>query len=173
MGSIRPVFGQGVYYIASSGTIFHTVVYEYYDEAKEYYSLLKSGMHALEEERLKKAMQDLLGNDKVIVNGVQASPRVIDARIESRGYKRLSSATFHILIGYKPLEGRNVLEVFYEPTKAEYSYVIDWIVDKCMTIVELDTDGIVESTERTARVRVRKGEKLRGHEALIFDKRKC
>jgi hypothetical protein len=126
-----------------------------------------------EEARLRSSMQELLRNDRVIVNGRQVAPTVIDVRIEVRGYKRLSSATFHIIIEYDPVEGRNVLEVIYEPTRAEYSYVIDWVVDKCTRIVEVDTDGLVEVTGRTARVRVRKGEKLRGYESLVFEVSRC
>ncbi|MCE4613779.1 MAG: hypothetical protein F7C07_08145 [Desulfurococcales archaeon] len=169
----RPVFGQGVYYVTSRGTIFHTVIYEYYDEEEEYYSLLKSGHHRGEERRLKKTMQELLSNDRVVVNGKQVTPQVIDARIETRGYKNLSSTTFHIVMNYEPLEGRNVLEVFYAPVKTEYGYVIDWVLDECMEIIEVETDGIVESSKKTARVRVKRGERLKGYESLVFKIGKC
>lgn len=161
----RPIFGEGVFTV-SPGYIWYIITFEYEDPEREYWRALEAGAQGEIERSLKDEMQRLMDEERVIVNGKEVRVEVLVARISHRGKAELSSVTFISLIRYEPRAGINVYENFYEATRAEYDYVVSWVVDG--EITRVDSPGEVKVEGHKASIRVRKGQKIPGYESVSF-----
>ncbi len=170
-----PVYGQGFFHISLEGIIWYTIIFDYYDEEKTYYKLLKKGGSKLEEELsiLRANMQKLMNEEKIVINGAQVEPIVEKAFIEIRGEPVRPSVIFLTRMNFKPVKGKNVYEDFYEPTKAEYDYSVTWIAPPCVEFVEYDGPGKFTLEGNILKLHVRAGTKIDGYESIIFDTSTC
>ncbi|MCS7107530.1 MAG: hypothetical protein NZ902_05465 [Acidilobaceae archaeon] len=161
----RPVYGNGFFHVAP-GTIFYTIVFDYFDEG-EYWELLRAGEEGREEERLREEMQRLTDQERTLVNGEEVRVRVLRAFVEARGVKNRSSAVFLLEIPYEPRPGVNEYENYYEAGVAQYSYTVRWTT-WCGKIVSIASPGAVRIEGRVASIAVRKGTYVNGHEKVSF-----
>ncbi|MCE4599032.1 MAG: hypothetical protein F7C81_02410 [Desulfurococcales archaeon] len=168
-----PVYGQG-FFIVTHGLIHYIIVFDYIDEEGEYASLSsKPDLLAKEEDTLRRNMQELMDEERVIINGLDVRPRVENASIEIRENKGRVSVTFYTTIPYRPRIGRNIYENFYEPTQAEYPYTVYWIAQPCIRIEAIESPGEVTLKSNIAIIKVNRGTKIDGYESVVFTLEEC
>lgn len=170
MGEVKPVYGEGFFHVSLSGVIWYTIVFDYLDPQGEYWGLLRRGGTALEDEceRLRFEMQKLMDEERIVVNGVDVRARVLHASIEVRGNPRRSTATFLVLIPFKPRTGVNIYENFYGETVADYDYTVYWVLE-CGEVVRVESPGDVDIRGGVAVIRVKKGTRIPGYESVSFN----
>lgn len=166
---VEPIYGQGFFQVDPSGHILYLVIFDYRDEEEEYFKLVKEGGRGLEleEDRLRRRMQELMDEEEVLINGERARVEVLYAAIDVRGSPRISSAAFLSLIPFNPRRGSNVYENIYDPTTAEYDYTVYWSI-RCGEIVRVESPGHVEVKGGRATIRVAKGTSIPGYESVVF-----
>jgi hypothetical protein len=168
-GDVVPVYGQGFFHVAQ-GVIYYTIVYDYLEVDPSIRETLLSYKRRREEERyIVKRLQELMDEERTLINGREVRPVVDAARIELRT-KKTHSATIHVRMEYEPIGGKNAYENFYSPTRAPYDYIVYWIAPPGGKILSVDTQGRVEyeADGRIAVISVRRGERLSGYEAVVF-----
>ncbi|MCE4609058.1 MAG: hypothetical protein F7C36_01580 [Desulfurococcales archaeon] len=168
--TIIPMYGQGFFHI-SYNTIYYTIVFDYYDKDGDYAKILMDPRSRREEEKeIKKNMQRLMDEERIVINGRDVRAIVDSALLEPRGHRRLHSVVFHVRMDYTPIEGVNVYENFYEPDTAEYDYTVYWIAPPGGEILTIESEGRVyyQANKRIAVIRVSKGTRLSGYEAVSF-----
>ncbi len=168
--TIVPVYGQGFFHI-SHNTIYYTIVFDYYDKGGDYVQILRDPRSRREEEKeIKKNMQRLMDEERIVINGRDVRAVVDSALLEPRGHRRLHSVVFHVRMDYTPIEGVNVYENFYEADTAEYDYTVYWIAPPGGEILAIESEGRVyyQANKRIAIIRVSKGTRLSGYEAVSF-----
>ncbi|MCE4601050.1 MAG: hypothetical protein F7C38_05740 [Desulfurococcales archaeon] len=171
---IIPVYGEGIFNIAW-GVIYYTIVFDYVDPTGEFWSYMRDPRNRRrEEEETRRLMQEAIDDERTLVNGVEVRPVVDAAILHFRGSRRRHSITFHVRIPYSPIDGVNVYENYYEPGAAEYPYIVYWIAQPDGRIRRLETPGRVtyRRNGRIAVVRVRRGTKINGYEAVEFEAHK-
>ncbi|MEB3774419.1 MAG: hypothetical protein GSR86_05785 [Desulfurococcales archaeon] len=167
MGEPVPVYGQG-FFVVSRGVITYIIVFDYLDEELYYQRLIEEGLVRGEEERLARNMQEIMDEERVIVNGEDVRVEVLDARVEVRGDPRRPSVTFMSIIPYRPRPGVNVYENLYEEDEASYDYTVYWIAGPCIEITGIESPGIVEHGRWVTRIFVRRGTRVTGYESVSF-----
>ncbi|MCE4621856.1 MAG: hypothetical protein F7B19_00890 [Desulfurococcales archaeon] len=169
--AIIPVYGEGFFHI-TWGLIYYTIVFDYIDQGGDYYEYVRDPHARRREEReSQRLMQEAIDSERTIINGVKVRPIVDHVQIHFRGGRRRHSLTFHIRIPYDPLDGVNVYENYYEPSRAEYSYIVYWIAPPNGRIRMVDSPGkvVFRANNRIAVIRVRKGTRISGYEAVEFE----
>ncbi|MEM1873652.1 MAG: hypothetical protein QXF57_03575 [Acidilobaceae archaeon] len=158
----EPVYGEGLFLVSKSGTIWYIIVFEYADD-EEYAEIARDRERKrAEEERLRLEMQKLMDEERVIVNGIETRCNVLRASISVSGNR--SYVTFISKIPFEPRRGLNIYENMYEPTVAEYDYTVYWIVEDG----RVESPGDVEILEGVAVISVRKGARIDGYESVVF-----
>jgi hypothetical protein len=157
-----------------SGEIIQSVDFRYYEKTGYYERVLKN-RHLLwkEKEILRQGMENILREEKIIVNGENVSWRVLEPYIYLHDANS-PEIVFHIIIEFKIKPGRNVYEEYYEETVAEYPYTAFWVFPECMKLLDVDASGEVRmiGDGRLLVISVMKGDVVDGYEGLIFDN-KC
>jgi len=170
---LTPVYGQG-FFTLTRGAIHYVIVFDYIDDEGEYANLMKRPeLIAREEDALRRNMQKLMDEERVVINSLDVKPSVKKASIEIRGDKKRVSITFYTLIPFKPRIGRNIYENFYEPTVAEYPYTVYWIAEPCIRIDSIEGSGNVRIDDNIAVIRVNRGSKIDGYESVLFTIEEC
>ncbi len=171
MTGVVAVYGEGFFHVAW-GLIYYTIVFDYYDRTGEYYEYMGDPrIVRREEEYARRKMQSLMDEERILVNGVETRALVDTARIFFRGDRRRHSLVFHVRIPYDPLEGLNLYENYYEPVIAEYPYIVYWIAQPGGRIRLVETPGKVTrlAGDRIVEIRIRRGTRLEGYEAVEFE----
>ncbi|GAB6148446.1 hypothetical protein [Stetteria hydrogenophila] len=170
-----PIYGQGFFHLSLEGRLWYTIIFDYYDEKGEYHSLVKSGSRALREEleNLRSNMQKLMDEERVIINGAQVRPVVMESFIEVRGDKTRPSIVFITRMDFDIVSGRNVYENFYEPTVAEYDYTVTWIAPPCVKFTSYEGPGRYRLKGNILRIEVEAGRSIDGYESIVFDTSTC
>ncbi|MGC8573674.1 MAG: hypothetical protein C0172_01825 [Caldisphaera sp.] len=168
-----PIYGIGTINVTKN-YISYVITFDYFDENKEYYNLVrKETQKKNEEEKLKTEMQKQINGEKTIINGNYVFPVVKYAKI---GFKipKISYVNFYIEMPINLIIGKNTYENIYEETTAKYDYIVTWILPKCGKFVKIDSPGNYEFENNYAFLLVSKGTKISGYESLVFEiKEKC
>lgn len=168
-GEVIPVYGQGFFHIAR-GIIYYTIVYDYLERGSAGRVVDDPALRREEEDYIAKSMQELMDEERIIINGEEVRCIVDTVLLERRG-RRLHSAVIHARMQYRPRPGNNVYENFYEAEEeAPYPYTVYWVAPPGGRIVSVDTPGDVEMRAggRIAVIRVARGTALSGYEAVVF-----
>jgi len=168
-----PIYGIGTINVTKND-IFYVITFDYFDENKEYYNLIKKEMQKKsEEERLKTEMQKQINGEKTIINGNYVFPVVKYSKIGVK-IPKISYVTFYIEIPIKLADGKNTYENIYDETTAEYDYSVTWVLPKCGKFIKIDSPGNHEFENNYAFLYVSKGTKISGYESIVFEiKDKC
>lgn len=168
---IRPIYGQGFFYVSRSGAFIQVVVFDYYDPA-HYYAEVVSNAALLknEAEALKNNMQLYLDQEKVIVNEERVRPKVVNVEIGLRGLKRIAYVAFVIEFKSQLKSGLNVYENYYEEEYVGYEYVVYWFFPENSIVTQVDL-GVNYSliNDRILFFKVPKGTYIRGYERILFE----
>ncbi len=151
------------------GRVNQVVVFDYLDRAG-YYAGLR-GKRLLEElDTVKRNMQGFLDEERVLINGEDAGPRVIDVRLGFRGDRIHPYLLITIVFRGSLRRGLNVYENIYEETVAEYDYEVIWVFPDSMRVVdaELDVPYTVIDDGRVLLFRVARGTRIGGYERIVF-----
>lgn len=168
---IVPVYGEGFFHV-TWGLIYYTIIFDYIDLEGEYYEYVRDPRaRRMEERESKRLMQEAMDSERTIINGVEVRPIVDTVKLHFRGGRRRHSLTFHIRIPYNPLEGVNVYENYYEPSRAEYPYTVYWILPPNGKVRLVESPGRVafRNRGRIAVIQVKRGTKITGYEAVEFE----
>ncbi len=169
--NVKPLYAHGYFYMHETGLVDQVIVFDYWDPDRYYWKLL-SKPTLLEEERqmLADNMQYYLDKEKVLINDIEAPPRVIDVEIGVRGKPELPYIVFLIEFKGELRKGLNKYENIYEEEVAEYEYIVFWFFPENAKIVkaELGVPYFVEPNGRTLFFRVKPGTRVGGREAIYF-----
>jgi len=171
---IIPVYGEGFFHV-TWGTIYYTIVFDYVEETGGFWRRMRDPRERRrEEEAAARNMQSLMDEERVIVNGLETRTIVDYARLEFRGDRYRHSIVFHCRIPYKPIDGVNVYENYYEADRAPYDYTVYWVAPPGGRIVSVEGAGRVEyrAGGRIAVISVRRGDRVPGYESVEFQVRK-
>ncbi|ABN69539.1 conserved hypothetical protein [Staphylothermus marinus F1] len=170
--NITPLYAHGYFYMHETGLVDQVIVFDYWDPDRYYWKLLSKPMK-LEEERMFLAnnMQYYLDQEKVLINGVEAPPKVVDVEIGVRGKPEIAYIVFLIEFKGELKEGLNIYENIYEEEEAEYEYIVYWFMPENARIVkaELGVPYRVEPNGRVLFFRVKPGTRVGGREAIYFE----
>jgi len=172
---VKPVYGQGFFFIGLDGRIWYTIIFDYHDPERYYYELLLKGGKRLsdEEAELRSNMQRLMDEEKVSINGERVRPVVERAFVEVRGSPQRPTIVFIVRMDYKPIYGRNVYEDFYEKTRAEYDYTVTWGAPPCGFFESYEGPGSFKIEDNILRLKVRSGTRISGYESVVFNLSNC
>jgi len=167
-----PVFANGFFTVQENGVFNEIILFEYYDPGGYYASLL-SDQNRLDEEleTLSRNMQFYLDLEKVLINGVESSPTVLNVNIGFRGDPRRPYILFIITFKGRLARGLNTYENYYDEEVAEYDYEVVWLFPAKARVVEADL-GVpykVEAGGRVLRFNVKRGTRVRGFEKILFE----
>ncbi len=163
-----PIYGTGIFNVMKN-SINYIILFDYYDENKEYYNLIKRQNSKInEEKRLKEEMQKQINTEKTLINGSNVFPVIKYAKI---GFKipKLSYVYFYIEIPIKLTNGKNVYENIYEETVAEYDYTVTWILPNCGRFIDINSPGKYDFENNYAFININKGTKIPGYESIVFE----
>lgn len=166
-----PIYAEGLFFMHQNGFVDQIVVFDYWDPGRYYWKLLKREKMLMEEiQRLMLNMQYYLDREKVLINGEEAPPRVVDVDIGVRGKPELAYIVFHIVFQGNLRKGINVYENIYEEEEAEYEYIVYWFFPQNTRIVKAEV-GVpyeVRGEGRTLFFKVKPGMRVGGREAIYF-----
>ncbi len=167
----KPLYAHGFFTMHETGLVDQIVVFDYLDESRYYWNLKRDKDKFEREIRmLADNMQYYLDQEKVLINGVEAPPRVVDVEIGFRGKPELPYILFLIEFKGELKKGMNLYENIYEEEIAEYEYIVLWNLPENAKFVkaELGVPYRVEPNGRSIFFRVKPGVKVGGREAIYF-----
>lgn len=170
--AVEPVHGQGFFYVGY-GYVAYYLVFDYLDPLGYYDAVLRNP-RLYEEEvlRLYYGMQELVDQERVVVNGERVRPRVAMVDIGFRGRKNRVFIVFALRFTAPIRPGVNVYENHYEPEEIEYSYEAYWIFPPGSRILEVDMGTGTEDWEivgkNTLAIYGHRGGRTGGYEKIVF-----
>ncbi|MCE4606608.1 MAG: hypothetical protein F7B59_04655 [Desulfurococcales archaeon] len=171
---LTPIGSIGFFTVYPNGEIFQAVEYRYY-EKKGYYRGVLESRELLEREKkiLRRGMENILSEERVLINGQEVSWRVFEPDILLPDYQ-YPVIVFHISMPFSIMKGRNIYEEYYEEAIAEYSYTAYWYFPRCMQALNVEASGQVRVSDnnRLVVIKVSKGDHIEGYESLLFEN-KC
>lgn len=171
-GRVKPIYAQGFFYVHESGLVDQLIVFDYEDPDRYYAELIKSKeKFAQEIENLWSNMQYYLDQEKVIINGEEALPTVINVDVGFRGRFENPYILFYIVFKGELRKGLNTYENYYEEEAAEYDYTVTWFFPLNAKVVkaEVNASYVLEANGRILFFKVRKGTKIGGREKIVFE----
>jgi len=168
-GEVRPVYAEGFFHV-TWGLIHYTIVFDYVNNLGFWERMRDPRERVREEDYARKRMQELMDEERVVVNGVETRTIVDYARLEFRGSRTRHSMVFHCRIPYEPIDGVNVYENYYEGGRAPYPYAAHWIVPPNGRILSIEGPGRVEYAAggRIGVITVDRGASVPGYESVEF-----
>ncbi len=167
----EPLYAMGFFTMHETGLVDQIIVFDYYDP-DEYYWDLSQDPERLDKEKkmLLDNMQYYLDQEKVLINGSEAPPRVVNVELGFRGRKDLPYIIFFIEFKGELKRGLNSYVNIYEEEEAEYDYIVTWFFPENARVVkaELGVSYTIESEGRSLVFRVTKGTVVGGREAIYF-----
>ena len=167
---VVPVHSKGIFIVSIDGTITQVISFDYYDPDQYYAELEEREKLEYELSVVAENMQSFLNDEIVKINGERVWPRVKMVDLIYLGSKTRPSIIFFILFNGKFHKGINVYENSYESVIVEYDYEVYWKFPEGVKIVEWTLDGCVSilGDENILVTKVSKGEKISGHEKIVF-----
>ncbi len=167
----KPLYAQGFFTMHETGLVDQIIVFDYIDESRYYWEISKN-KEKLEKEikMLADNMQYYLDQEKVLINGEETPPKVVDVEIGFRGKPELPYIIFLIEFKGELKKGVNIYENIYEEEIAEYEYIVVWHLPENAKFLkaELGVPYRVEPNGRSIFFRVKPGTKVGGREAIYF-----
>lgn len=166
----KPIYAQGFFHLRRTGLVDQIIVFDYHDPGRYYYKILKNRKKLDREiELLKNNMQYFLDQEKVLINGVDTSPRVVYTEIGIRGRPELAYILFLIKFKGELVEGLNTYENMYEEEVVDYDYEVYWIFPENTKVIEADL-GVPYTiyNNRVLYFKVPKGTYVGGYERIVF-----
>ncbi len=154
-----------------NGLVDQIIVFDYWDPDHYYVEVLENKeLYRKEAEKLMNNMQYYLDQEKVLINGVEAPPEVVDVLIGLRGRPETPYILFHIVFRGELKRGLNIYEDLYEEEVSEYEYIVYWFFPENMKIVkaEIGVPYLVGSDGRVLFFKVPPGTRVGGREAIYF-----
>lgn len=173
---LKPVYGQGIFYLFPNGLITYLIIFDYIDPELEYFNLLKNNEDLLDKEiaSLKENMQRFLDEEKMLINGKRVKSKVREAWIEIRGDPKRPSIMFLIEMYFEPsLKGRILYEDYYNEETAEYDYTVHWIFPVCIKVLDYNITGYLKLKQGHLEIKVKKGSRTSDYESILFDASSC
>ena len=169
---MKPLYGLGCFFVRETGLVEQIVLFEYYDEAEEYRSVV-SDPKRLEEEKatLAENMQRFLDSEDVRINGKSTYPRVVDVEVGFRGDYKHPYIAFFIVFQGELRRGVNTYEDAYEPEVAEYEYRVYWVFPLKARVLKADV-GVPYTLLGGGRIltfKVAAGTRTKGYERIDFE----
>lgn len=162
---IKPVYARGIFTISGDGVLNWIITYEY-EDPDEYYASLKDVKGELR--ALKRGMESVLKEERVLFNGEELKPEVISVSI-SFPYGPTRPALHFVVRSDVKLKEDNTYENLYESGVAEYGYDAIWVLPPKARVVEVVASGIVERpSNNVVFIRMEKGLKYEGYEMIRF-----
>ncbi|QOR93837.1 hypothetical protein IMZ38_04070 [Thermosphaera chiliense] len=167
-----PVFANGFFTVQENGVFNELILFEYYDP-DGYYASVVSNQDRLdvELETLSRNMQFYLDLEKVLINGSESTPTVLNVSIGFRGDAKRPYILFIVSFKGDLVKGLNTYENYYEEEVAEYDYEVVWLFPGKARVVlaDLGVPFKVEAGGRVLRFNVKKGTRIRGFEKILFE----
>ena len=168
---IEPIHAHGFFWVSRRGVVNQTIIFDYYDE-KGYYASLLHKPDEYEQEMIKlfHSMQNLLDQEKVLMNDIRSMPKVLTVSLDHRGLENLPCITFFITFVGQIKTGLNTYENFYEKGIVDYDYEAYWIFPNRINIVEVVSSIEYEIVSKNILIiRARTGDRYSGYEKITFD----
>ncbi|MEM1583525.1 MAG: hypothetical protein QXF28_06335 [Nitrososphaerota archaeon] len=168
--SVEPLHAQAFFRVDTSGLFSEILIFDYYDNAHYYYSLIEDeDGYGREMERLLNVMNEFLREEKVLVNDEEVGVEALLVDLDFRGSPELPTITYLIEFYTKLCSGLNKYECHYEMGLAEYDYEVYWILPSEARIVEVEISGEYEILDdRIMVAKMRRGEPYNGYEKIVF-----
>lgn len=170
--TVKPIHAQGFFAVSLSGYVHQVVIYDYYDPDEYYARLIHRPLEYEEEmERLRAVMQEMLDEEKIVVNGVRVYPEVQAVSLEHRVDPRLPYITFLIEFNAPIKPGVNIYENSYEEEVVEYDYEVFWMFPPKTKVYEVITKTEYEilGDGNIVLLWARKGDKSGSYERIVFE----
>ncbi|OYT38941.1 MAG: hypothetical protein B6U89_04965 [Desulfurococcales archaeon ex4484_58] len=167
----QPIYGFGFFYMHRSGLVDQIIIFEYWDPDHYYEEVIRNEDKLRGEiEKLFSNMQYYLDQEKVLINGIDADPRVVSVDIGLKGKPEIAYIVFHIVFKGELKRGVNVYENIYEEEIAEYEYVVYWFFPENVKVLraEVGVPYYIENDGRTLFFKVKPGTRVGGREAIYF-----
>ena len=168
---IEPIHAHGFFWVSREGIVNQTIVFDYYDD-KGYYASLLHKPDEYEQEMIKLfySMQNLLDQEKILMNNIKCKPKVLTVSLDHRGLENLPCITFLTSFKAKMRIGFNIYENFYEKGTVEYDYEAYWVFPKGTRILEVESSIEFEIVAKNILImRARRGDRYSGYEKIVFD----
>lgn len=170
---VEPTHAHGFFWVSREGIVNQTVVFDYYDD-KGYYASILHKPDEYEQEMIKLlcSMQNLLDQEKILMNNIKCKPKVLTVSLDHRGLENLPCITFLITFKGKIKVGLNTYENFYEKGIVEYDYEAYWVFPKRTKILGVESSIEYEIVAKNILImRARRGDRYSGYEKILFDMR--
>ncbi len=168
----KPIYAQGFFHVRREGFVDQTIVFDYYDPGRYYARVLKNpSLYEKERELLWNNMQYFLDQEKVLINGEDAEPRVVGVEIGLRGRSDLAYIVFLIVFHGEFVRGLNTYENIYEEEEVDYDYTVYWLFPRDARVIEVDV-GVPYKTmsgDRILYFKVPRGTRVGGYEKIVFE----
>ncbi len=170
--AVEPVHGQGFFYVGYR-YISYYLVFDYVDPLG-YYDVVLGDEKLFEEETAKLAynMQELVDQEKVIVNGEKVRPRVVMVDIGRRGRRGRVFIVFALRFQAPLRPGVNVYENYYDVEDIDYDYEAYWVFPPGSRILEVDMGSGTEDWDvvggNVLAIYGRRGGRTGGYEKIVF-----
>jgi len=167
----KPIYAQGFFHLRGNGLVDQTIIFDYYDPDNYYHRLLRQRLRLRQElEILKNNMQYYLDQERVLINGVDASPKVVHVEIGVRGKPDLAYIVFLIKFKGELVRGLNTYENIYEEEIVDYDYTVYWIFPENTRVIEAEL-GVPYNvySDRILFFKVPRGTRVGGYEKIVFE----
>jgi len=172
---VEPIHAHGFFWVSQEGLVNQNVIFDYFDE-KEYYFSLSHKPNEYEKEMIKlfHSMQNMLNQEKVLINDIICMPKVRTVSLDFRGSENLPTIIFFITFKGQVKNGLNVYENYYEKGIVEYDYEAYWVFPETTKILGVESSILYEIVSQNILImKARKGDKYFGYEKIVFDMGSC
>jgi hypothetical protein len=168
--AVTPIFGSSIFSISPYGQIYQVLCFDYADRDGYYERILHNEKAFAEETRnLHLNMAQLLGAERVFINGDRVRQKVLHVDIGLRGAADVPYLEWVIFFqgAFKP--GENILASDVPEETAEYDIEVLYLWPPGTRIKRIETPMEHETRGPLLLVWARKGDRVGGHEAVVFE----
>lgn len=167
---MEPLSATGIFSVSKNLDVYQTIIFDYFDDEREYFSLIDD-LEAYEEEleRLAATMQRFLDAEEVVINDARVQPKVIGVNIGFRETPEEVTITYFIYFKGTPREGLNYYENIYEEEVAEYPIAAYWYFHPTAKIIDVEASGEIEIVgDNILAMHIAQGDAVNGYEKITF-----
>ncbi|MFX1561965.1 MAG: hypothetical protein ACFFDP_01525 [Promethearchaeota archaeon] len=167
--TIEPIFASSIFTISMRCQVYQVLCYDYADSDGLYAQILQDEeAFAKETEMLRENMKRFLDAEKVYINGERVQQQILHVDIGLRGAADLPYIQWVIFFQGSPKKGENVLASDVEEEIVEYDLEVLYLLPRGTGIIQVQTPMEYEVREHLLFVWSRKGDKVGGHEEVVF-----
>jgi hypothetical protein len=167
--TVEPIFASSTFTISSSCQVYQVLCYDYADSDGFYEKILHDeAAFARETEILQENMKRFLDAEKVYINGKRVQQQILHTDIGLRGAADVPYIQWVIFFQGSPKKGNNILASDVEEEVAEYDIEVLYLFPKKTKIKQIQTPMEYEVLEPLLFVWARKGDRVGGHEEVVF-----